>query len=106
MVTYFGTQGKGLLAAFTALFPAATVVTMVTIHGHHICKWWGLRNSRLFQEPALLITSLASVCDIRYAASAQTGARSFGHHRHCSLYWSCISYHENRALKTRLTNGL
>lgn len=32
LVTYFGTQGKGLVAAFIALFPAVTVVTMFTIY--------------------------------------------------------------------------
>lgn len=34
LVTYFGTQGKGLLAAFIALFPSVTIVTMLTIYVH------------------------------------------------------------------------
>ncbi len=32
LVTYFGSQGKGLLAAFVALFPSITVVTLFTIY--------------------------------------------------------------------------
>jgi len=31
-VAYFGSQGKGLLAAFIALFPAATVLTFLMIY--------------------------------------------------------------------------
>jgi hypothetical protein len=31
-VTYFGSQGKGLLAAFVAFFPSVTVVTLVSIY--------------------------------------------------------------------------
>jgi uncharacterized membrane protein (GlpM family) len=32
LVTYFGGQGKGLLAAFVAFFPSITVLTMFTIY--------------------------------------------------------------------------
>jgi uncharacterized membrane protein (GlpM family) len=32
LVTYLGSQGKGLLAAFVALFPALTVVTLSAIY--------------------------------------------------------------------------
>lgn len=31
-VTYFGSHGKGLLAAFMAFFPSVTVVTLVSIY--------------------------------------------------------------------------
>lgn len=31
-VTYFGSHGKGLLAAFVAFFPSVTVVTLVSIY--------------------------------------------------------------------------
>lgn len=32
LVTYFGGQGKGLLAAFVAFFPSITVLSMFTIY--------------------------------------------------------------------------
>jgi uncharacterized membrane protein (GlpM family) len=32
VVTYFGSQGKGLVAAFVAIFPSITVVTLCTIY--------------------------------------------------------------------------
>ncbi len=32
LVTYFGGQAKGVLAAFTALFPSITVITLCTIY--------------------------------------------------------------------------
>jgi uncharacterized membrane protein (GlpM family) len=32
LVTYFGSQGKGLLAAFIAFFPSITVVTISTVY--------------------------------------------------------------------------
>ena len=32
LVTYFGSQGKNLLAAFVAVFPAITVITASTIY--------------------------------------------------------------------------
>ena len=32
LVTYFGSQGKGILAAFVALFPATTVLALCTIY--------------------------------------------------------------------------
>jgi uncharacterized membrane protein (GlpM family) len=32
LVTYFGSQGKGLFAAFTALFPSITVITLCTVY--------------------------------------------------------------------------
>lgn len=32
LVTHFGSQGKGLLAAFIALFPSITVATMFTLY--------------------------------------------------------------------------
>jgi hypothetical protein len=31
-VTYFGSQGQGLLAAFLAMVPAVTVITIITIY--------------------------------------------------------------------------
>jgi uncharacterized membrane protein (GlpM family) len=32
LTTYFGSQGKGWLAAFIAMFPAVTVVTFISIY--------------------------------------------------------------------------
>lgn len=32
LVSYFGSQGKGLMAAFIALFPSVTVLTLFTIY--------------------------------------------------------------------------
>lgn len=32
LVTYFGSQGKGFLAAFVAFFPSVTIVTLITIY--------------------------------------------------------------------------
>jgi uncharacterized membrane protein (GlpM family) len=32
ITTYFGSQGKGLLAAFVGMFPAATVITFCAIY--------------------------------------------------------------------------
>lgn len=32
LVTYFGSSGKGLLAAFVAFFPSVTIVTLVSIY--------------------------------------------------------------------------
>ena len=32
LVTYFGSQAKGLLAAFIAFFPSITVITIITIY--------------------------------------------------------------------------
>lgn len=32
LVTYFGSQGKGLLAAFIAFFPSITIVTLLSVY--------------------------------------------------------------------------
>jgi hypothetical protein len=32
LVTYFGSQGKGLLSAFIAFFPSITIVTLLSIY--------------------------------------------------------------------------
>ncbi len=32
LVTYFGSQGKGLLSAFVAFFPSITIVTLFSIY--------------------------------------------------------------------------
>ena len=32
LVTYFGSQGKGLLAAFVVFFPSITLVTLISIY--------------------------------------------------------------------------
>lgn len=34
LVTYFGSQGKGLLAAFVAFFPAVSVISLCAIYIH------------------------------------------------------------------------
>ena len=56
LVTYFGSQGKGLLAAFVALFPSITVVTMFTIYlSGGTTETTSYFKSMLFLLPAWLL---------------------------------------------------
>lgn len=56
LVTYFGSQGKGLLAAFVALFPSITVVTMFTIYlTGGVTETTSYFKSMLFLLPAWLL---------------------------------------------------
>ena len=62
LVTYFGSQGKGLLAAFIALFPSITIVTLVTIYfsggvGATVSYFKGL----LFLLPAWILYVVAMI---------------------------------------------
>jgi uncharacterized membrane protein (GlpM family) len=49
LVTYFGSHAKGTLAAFIALFPAITVVTLCTVY------WRGGPDSALSYAKGLVI---------------------------------------------------
>ena len=62
LVTYFGGQGKGLLAAFIALFPSITIVTLITIYfsggvGATVSYFKGL----LFLLPAWILYVVAMI---------------------------------------------
>jgi hypothetical protein len=61
-ITYFGTQGKGLLAAFIGFFPSITLVTLFTIYlksgvGATVSYFKGM----LFLIPAWVLYALAMV---------------------------------------------
>jgi hypothetical protein len=60
LVTYFGSQGKGLLAAFVAFFPSVTIVTLLSIYfssgiGATVSYFKGM----LFLIPAWILYALA-----------------------------------------------
>jgi hypothetical protein len=57
-VTYFGSQGKGLLAAFVAFFPSVTVVTLVK----YISCQWCQCHSILFPWHVVAVAGMGSVC--------------------------------------------
>jgi len=62
LITYFGSQGKGLLAAFVALFPSITIVTLITIYfnggvGATVSYFKGL----LFLIPAWILYVVAMI---------------------------------------------
>jgi hypothetical protein len=62
LITYFGTQGRGLLAAFIGFFPSITLVTLFTIYfksgvGATISYFKGM----LFLIPAWVLYALAMI---------------------------------------------
>ncbi len=62
LVTYFGSQGKGLLAAFIGFFPSITIVTLFTIYfnsgvGATVSYFKGM----LFLLPAWLLYAIAMI---------------------------------------------
>jgi uncharacterized membrane protein (GlpM family) len=62
LITYFGSQGKGILAAFIGFFPSITIVTLFTIYlksgvGATISYFKGM----LFLIPAWVLYALAMV---------------------------------------------
>ncbi|UCH50755.1 MAG: DUF3147 domain-containing protein [Chloroflexota bacterium] len=62
LVTYFGSQGKGLLAAFIALFPSITIVTLVTIYLHgDVNDTVSYFKGLLFLVPAWILYAVAMI---------------------------------------------
>ena len=60
LVTYFGSQAKGLLAAFIATFPAITVITLCTIYlGSGTSAATSYFKGMLILLPAWLLYSLS-----------------------------------------------
>ncbi len=62
LVTYFGSQGKGLLAAFVAFFPSITLVTLLIIYfnsgiGATVSYFKGM----LFLIPAWILYAVAMI---------------------------------------------
>jgi hypothetical protein len=62
LVTYFGSQGKGLLAAFVAFFPSITIVTLVSVYlsggvGSAVSYFKGM----LFLIPAWILYAVAMI---------------------------------------------
>ena len=62
LVTYFGSQGKGMLAAFIGFFPSVTIVTLLTIYfnsgvGATVSYFKGM----LFLMPAWILYALAMI---------------------------------------------
>jgi len=62
LVTYFGSQGKGLLAAFVAFFPSITIVTLLSIYfnsgiGATVSYFKGM----LFLIPAWILYAVAMI---------------------------------------------
>ena len=62
LVTYFGSQGRGLLAAFIGFFPSITIVTLFTIYaGSGVSGTVSYFKGMLFLMPAWLLYALAVV---------------------------------------------
>jgi len=62
LVTYFGSQGKGILAAFIGFFPSITIVTLLTIYfssgaGATVSYFKGM----LFLIPAWVLYAVAMI---------------------------------------------
>lgn len=62
LITYFGGQGKGILAAFIGFFPSITIVTLFTIYlksgvGATVSYFKGM----LFLIPAWVLYALAMI---------------------------------------------
>jgi hypothetical protein len=62
LITYFGVQGKGLLAAFIGFFPSISIVTLCTIYfksgvGATVSYFKGM----LFLIPAWVLYALAMI---------------------------------------------
>ena len=62
LITYFGVQGKGLLAAFIGFFPSISIVTLFTIYlksgvGATVSYFKGM----LFLIPAWVLYALAMI---------------------------------------------
>ncbi len=62
LVTYFGSQGKGLLAAFVAFFPSITVVTLISIYlTGGVSATVSYFKGMLFLIPAWLLYAVAII---------------------------------------------
>lgn len=62
LVTYFGSQGKGLLAAFIGFFPSVTIVTLVSIYlSGGVSATVSYFKGMLFLMPAWLLYAVAMI---------------------------------------------
>lgn len=62
LVTYFGSQGKGLLAAFIGFFPSITIVTLFTIYYNSgVSATVSYFKGMLFLLPAWLLYAVAMI---------------------------------------------
>jgi hypothetical protein len=62
LVTYFGSQGKGLLSAFIAFFPSITIVTLLSIYfTSGVNATVSYFKGMLFLIPAWILYALAMV---------------------------------------------
>ena len=60
LITYFGSQAKGLIAAFIAFFPSITLITIITIYLHGgISPTTSYLKGMLLLLPAWLLYLLA-----------------------------------------------
>ncbi len=62
LVTYFGSQGKGLLAAFIGFFPSITIITLFTIYSRSgVSATVSYFKGMLFLMPAWLLYAVAMI---------------------------------------------
>src|SRR4030043_1878632 len=62
LVTYFGSQGKGLLSAFIAFFPSVTIVTLLSIYfTSGVNATVSYFKGMLFLIPAWILYALAMI---------------------------------------------
>jgi uncharacterized membrane protein (GlpM family) len=62
LITYFGSHGKGLLAAFVAFFPSVTIITLVSIHlASGVAATVSYFKGLLLLLPAWLIYAVAMI---------------------------------------------
>jgi len=62
LVTYFGSQGKGLLSAFIAFFPSITLVTLLSIYfTSGVNATVPFFKGMLFMMPAWILYAVAMI---------------------------------------------
>lgn len=62
LVTYFGSHGKGLIAAFVAFFPSITLVTLLSIYlASGVNATVSYMKSAIFLIPAWLLYAVAII---------------------------------------------
>ncbi len=62
LVTYFGSHGKGLIAAFVAFFPSITLVTLLSIYSSSGANATvSYMKSAIFLIPAWLLYAVAII---------------------------------------------
>jgi uncharacterized membrane protein (GlpM family) len=60
LVTYFGSQGKGVIAAFIAFFPSITLVTLFSVYfSSGVSSTISYLKSALFLMPAWILYAVA-----------------------------------------------